>query len=200
MMRRIITGLAGIALAFAASPAAAQLGGGRGESFLTAVREIDGNKATQLLDANGSTVLSFRGAGGETALNIVARRRDSAWLGFLIGRGADPNMGDNRGETPLLISARLGWSDGATLLLQTGARIDGANRLGETPLIVAVQARQPAVVRLLLANGANPDKKDTAAGYSARDYARRDGRSGDLTRLIETIRPTKKVIAGPILR
>lgn len=200
MMRRIITGLAGIALALAATPVAAQLGGAKGESFLGAVREADGNKATQLLDGNGSTVLSFRGAGGETALNIVARRRDSTWLGFLVGRGADPNIGDNRGETPLLISARLGWADGATLLLQIGARIDGANRLGETPLIAAVQARQPVMVRLLLANGANPDRKDTAAGYSARDYARRDGRSGDLTRLIETVHPTKKIIAGPVLR
>jgi ankyrin repeat protein len=192
------TGLAIIALALASAPAAAQLGGAKGESFLSAVRDVDGNKATELLDANGSTVLSYRGAKGETALNIVTRRRDSTWLGFLISRGADPNVGDDRGENPLLIAARLGWEDGATLLLGRGARVDFANRLGETALIVAVQQRQTGLARQLLEAGANPDKKDAAAGFSARDYAKRDNRATDLVRLMETVKPTKKIIAGPI--
>lgn len=200
MRRKTAIGLAALAWSLLAMPAAAQLGGSNGESFLTAVREVDGNKATELIDRQGSTVLSYRGAKGETALNIVARRRDSTWLGFLISRGADPNVGDDRGETPLIIAARLGWDDGAAMLLGHGAGVDRANRLGETPLIAGVQARQPNLVRLLLENGANPDKKDTAAGYSARDYARRDARSGELLRLIESVKPTKKIISGPVFR
>ncbi|MEO7786652.1 MAG: ankyrin repeat domain-containing protein [Sphingomicrobium sp.] len=200
MKRKSLIWLAGVALATGAAPAAAQLGTNNGEGFLTAVREIDGNKATELIDGRGSTVLSYRGAKGETALNIVARRRDSTWLGFLLGKGADPNVGDDRGETPLIIAARLGWEDGASRLLGQRAMVDRANRLGETALIAAVQARQPGVVRLLLQNGANPDKKDTAAGYSARDYARRDARSADLLKMIESIRPMKKIIAGPVFR
>ncbi len=184
-----------------AAPLGAQgIGGNNGENFLTAVREIDGNKATELLEANGSTVLSYRGAKGETALNVVARRRDSTWLGFLIGRGADPNVGDDRGETPLLIASRLGWNDGVGLLLSHGALVDRANRLGETALMVAVQVRQAATVRVLLESGANPDKRDTAAGYSARDYAKRDNRSVEMTKLIESVKPTKKIIAGPIFK
>ena len=200
MKRKSLIWLAVIAMAAGAAPVAAQLGGNNGEGFLTAVRAIDGNKATELLDARGSTVLSYRGAKGETALNIVARRRDSTWLGFLLGKGADPNVGDDRGETPLIIAARLGWEDGASRLLGQRAMVDRANKLGETALIAAVQARQPGVVRLLLQNGANPDKKDTAAGYSARDYARRDARSADLLRMIESVRSTKKIIAGPVFR
>ena len=191
---------AAAALLALGAPAAAQIGGTNGENFLKAVREADGNKAIQLLDGNGSTVVSYRGANGETALNIAARRRDLTWLGFLLGRGADANAGDNRGETPLLIAARLGWAEGAKTLLATGARVDGANRLGETPLIVAVQARQPALVQYLLQQGANPDKPDRAAGYSARDYAKREGRSGEFTRLIETVKPTRKIIAGPVIK
>ncbi|MCA1654301.1 MAG: ankyrin repeat domain-containing protein [Sphingomonadales bacterium] len=66
--------------------------------------------------------------------------------------------------------------------------------------MVAVQARQPQVVRTLLEEGANPDKRDSAAGYSARDYARRDNRSAELTRLIETIKPSQKIIAGPLIK
>ena len=184
-----------------AAPLGAQgIGGNNGENFLTAVREIDGDKATGLLEANGSTVLSYRGAKGETALNIVARRRDSTWLGFLIGRGADPNVGDDRGETPLLIASRLGWNDGVGLLLSHGALVDRANRLGETALMVAVQVRQAATVRVLLESGANPDKRDTAAGYSARDYAKRDNRSVEMTKLIDSVKPAKKIIAGPIFK
>ena len=205
MRGRVLGAMIGLGLALAGGPGVAPLwaqgiGGTNGESFLTAVREIDGNKATSLLEANGSTVLSYRGAKGETALNVVARRRDSTWLGFLIGRGADPNVGDDRGETPLLIAARLGWGDGVALLLDHGAMVDRANRLGETALIIAVQVRQPATVRALLERGANPDKHDTAAGYSARDYAKRDNRSGEMTKLIESVKPSKKIISGPIFK
>ncbi|MDP9086938.1 MAG: ankyrin repeat domain-containing protein, partial [Pseudomonadota bacterium] len=60
--------------------------------------------------------------------------------------------------------------------------------------------RQASLVRLLLENGANPDKKDTAAGYSARDYARRDSRSTELTKVIESVKPTRKIISGPVFK
>ena len=61
--------------------------------------------------------------------------------------------------------------------------------MGETPLIVAVQARQVAIVKLLLSIGADPDKTDSAQGYSARDYAKRDNRGGEMLRLIEATKP-----------
>ena len=76
-----------------------------------------------------------------------------------------------------------------------GALVDKANRLGETALIVAVQQRQPAIVSTLLKLGANPDKTDHAAGYSARDYAKRDTRSRELLKLIETVKSQKARIA-----
>jgi hypothetical protein len=46
-------------------------------------------------------------------------------------------------------------------------------------------ARQAPMVKFLMSKGANPDKTDTAAGYSARDYAKRDSRNPELLRLIE---------------
>jgi uncharacterized protein len=58
--------------------------------------------------------------------------------------------------------------------------------MGETALILAVQQRQLEAVRLLLAKGADPDKKDAAAGYSARDYATRDTRNRDILGAIES--------------
>jgi len=65
---------------------------------------------------------------------------------------------------------------------------------GETPLIVAVQQRQPAIVKVLLNAGADPDKADTAAGYSARDYAARDNRGRQILQMIEVKKP--KASAG----
>jgi len=82
-------------------------------------------------------------------------------------------------------------------MMQRGAKVDLANRRGETALIVAVQQRQRPLVELLLAAGANPDKADHAAGYSARDYAKRDTRSSDLIKLIETVKSTRAKVAGP---
>jgi hypothetical protein len=38
---------------------------------------------------------------------------------------------------------------------------------------------------MLLNAGANPDKADSAAGYSARDYAKRDPRAREILKLID---------------
>ena len=48
-----------------------------------------------------------------------------------------------------------------------------------------MQLRNAEAVRVLLKAGADPDKKDNRAGYSARDYAKQDGRSGAIVAMIE---------------
>ena len=179
-------------------PAAAQmLNGSEGEKFLKAVQEDDTNTALPLLNEPGSRVASYRGYKGDTALHIVTRRRDLSWVAFLLTKGADPNIGDAQGDTPLMIAARMGFEEGAKEILARNARPDATNRRGETALIMAVQQRQPRVVQLLLLAGADPDKADHAAGYSARDYAKRDTRNPVILKLIETTKSTKKPIAGP---
>ena len=197
----ITTLLTSTTLALSVSPASAQISSSASYSFLSAVKDRDGGKATQLLNAPGSTVVNARDDRGEGALHLLAKGRDSQWLGFLLGRGANPNLQSNSGETPLLAAARIGWVEGADVLMRFGAKPDLANRLGETPLIVAVQARQAPVVRRLLEAGADPDKRDNASGRSARDYAKLSDRGGDLTKLItNTVAKTKpKAVAGPKL-
>jgi hypothetical protein len=54
---------------------------------------------------------------------------------------------------------------------------------------VAVQRRDAPLVKLLLDHGANPDKTDSAAGYSARDYATRDNRAREILKMIEDKKP-----------
>jgi uncharacterized protein len=182
----LLAGLAGMMLA--TSPLGAQ---GRlppnGELFLKALRENDGKKAFELYEGNGSTLVNTRGIDGSTPLHIVVAKRNVYWLSFLIEKGADKNVGDRNGDTPLILATRTGFAEGVAQLLRARADVDRANRLGETALIAAVQNRHSAIVSTLLKLGANPDKRDHT-GYSARDHAKRDSRSQEMTRLIETVK------------
>ena len=118
-------------------------------------------------------------------MNVVVARSDDSWMRFLIGKGANVNLPASNGDTPLITAARVGFTDAIDLLLQFGAKVDASNKMGETALILAVQQRQLDAVKLLLAKGANPDKKDAAAGFSARDYAKRDTRNREILAAIE---------------
>ena len=183
--------LTAASLACLAAPAAAQTGAGyQGLAFVEAVKNRDGNKAQEALGDNPSpAIINARDGDNNTALIIAVARRDSDWTGFLLNKGADPNLGGKGGDTPLIIAARLGFDDAVGWLLSMGAKVDGTNRMGETALIAAVQQRQAPIVRELLQHGADPDKTDTAAGYSARDYAQRDTRSREILQLINAKKP-----------
>lgn len=195
--------LFGAALAAAAllmaAPATAQSMSDR-YTFLKAVKDRDGTKVTELVNEPGSIVVNqSERTTGDTALHMVARDRDYTWSSFLIGKGAKVNAQNNAGETPLGIASALGWAEGVQLLLSQGASVDLANSRGETPLILAVQRRDLPTVRLLLARGASPNKTDNVAGYSALDYARRDGRAKAIVKLLETPAKPSKPVAGPQL-
>lgn len=171
-------------------------------TFLKAVRERDGTKATELVNQPGTAVINLKDAGsGEAALHIVTKGRDYTWLSFLLGKGARPDIQNSRGETPLSVAAQLGWTEGAELLLSRGANVDLANQRGETPLIIAVHNRDVPMVRLLLTNGANPKRADHVAGYSAIDYAKQDNRAQSIVKILEgtTGAVTRAPAAGPKL-
>jgi ankyrin repeat protein len=198
-MKRIMT-LALAVLAMVASPVMAQKVAGSksdGEAFLSALREGNGTKAYNLAEGRGSTVVNYRGEDGSAALHLVTRSRNSNWMGFLLANGADPDIADRNGDTPLILAARSGYGEGVARLLMARASVDKPNKLGETALIAAVQARQAKIVSALLKLGADPDKADHASGYTARDYAKRDNRSNEMLRLIETVKSQKARIAGP---
>ncbi|HTG64481.1 MAG TPA: ankyrin repeat domain-containing protein [Sphingomicrobium sp.] len=190
-----------IAFAIFATPLSAQSlpTGSEGEAFLKALEERDNNKALPMISDVDLRVVNYRGYKGDAAIHIVTRQRQLDWVGFLLSKGANPNVGDANGDTPLIIASRIGFDDAARVLLRYKANVDAVNRRGETALIVAVQQRQPRMVELLMKSGADPDKTDHAAGFSARDYAKRDTRNRDLLKLIETTKSTKAKVAGPSL-
>ncbi|MEH6714871.1 MAG: ankyrin repeat domain-containing protein [Parasphingorhabdus flavimaris] len=162
-------------------------------NFLKAVKDRDGEEATKYLSQPGSVIVNTRDIStGETALHIVVERRDNIWLGFLLQKGANPNLADKEGMTPLLLATQLRFVDGVRTLLAKKARVNDTNKQGETALIRAVQLRDAELVRLLLANGADPDRTDTLAGKSARDYARQDRRTAGILAEIEKADADKK--------
>ena len=167
-----------------------------GEAFLSAIRDQDGAKVESIA-GKGANVVNYRGYDGDTPLTIAAAKRSGTYIAYLLGKGADTNLSDRGGDTPLMIAARSGFNDGIERLLRVGANVDATNRKGETALIAAVQRRHPLTVRRLLEAGADADKADFAAGFSARDYARRDTRNPDLLRLIETVKPARRAVSGP---
>ena len=191
-MRKLATALLG-ALLLVSVPAGAQMYSD-GFKFLKAVKDKDGDVAIKMLDEPGSTVVNARDIStGESGLHIAAARRDLTWLSFLLGKGANPNIANNRGVTPLMLATQLGFVEGVQALANGGARVDVANDAGETPLISAVHRRDVALIRILLKAGASPDRTDNS-GRSARDYARLDGPGSALLGEIE--RNAKKDAGG----
>ena len=186
---------AAVALTLSSAPAAAQFQGDDGLNFVEAVRKADGDKAMELLAKNRPGMVDFKATDGQTALILAIARSDEQWTAFLLRQGADPNLAGKGGDTPLINAARVGFESGVEWLLQLGAKVDDDNKQGETALIVAVQQRQPEIVRMLLQAGADPDTTDHAAGYSARDYAKRDPRARDILKLIEAKKP-KAAVTG----
>ena len=194
-MKKIIATLSALLLLW---PAMASAQFSDSYNFLKAVRDRDGNKATDLLSKPGTVIIDTRDVStGETALHIVIKRRDATWLAFLLARGAKADIRDSGGNTPLIAATQIGFVEAADLLLKRRAQVDATNGQGETALILAVQRRDLAMVRLLLAAGANPARTDRAAGMSALDYARRDPRAAVILKLLEETKPAKPV-AGPM--
>lgn len=178
------------ATALVATPVTAQsLSNSAGYDFTEAVKKSDGDKATQLLESHPKGFVDTKDGEGNTGLIIAIARKDEQWTGFLLNKGADPNLAGKDGDTPLIAAARVGFDNAIEWLVALGARVDGSNRAGETPLIIAVQQRDAPVVRLLLNAGADPDRTDHAQGYSARDYAARDPRARDILKMIQDKKP-----------
>jgi len=188
-VKKLALSLASGAMLMAAAPATAAPFLSEKIAFLNAIKERDALKANELARSNGAEILDVRGDDGSTPLTITIARGDEEWTGFLISKGANVNLPGKGGDTPLILAARVGFTEAVRWLLLKQARVDMTNRSGETALIAAVQQRQLPIVRLLLDAGADPDKADSAAGYSARDYAKRDNRSRAILQAIEAKKP-----------
>jgi len=187
------------ALLACAAPAMAQFSDSY--NFLKAVRDANGDEAMKYLNKPGAPVLNTRDPStGETALHISVKAHQDNWVGFLLNKGADPEVKDRDGNTPLHDAALMGDQTAMTFLIGMNAKVNATNNNGETPLILAVHRKDIALVRQLVDAGADPRIQDTIAGKSALDYAKQDPRMGAIQKVLEEAKaPAKKKVAGPVL-
>ncbi|HEY6815805.1 MAG TPA: ankyrin repeat domain-containing protein [Croceibacterium sp.] len=156
-----------------------------GYKFLEAVDDKDITEAEKLIGRPGSTLINSRDiSNGRTGLHITVERRDISWLSWLLTKGANPNIADNRGITPLMLASQRGFFEGVETLIAARARVDESNEAGETPLISAVHRRDVQMMRALLKAGADPDRADNS-GRSAREYATLEGSNSQTLAEIE---------------
>lgn len=193
--------IAGSALTLVPAPLSAQLGQSAGYKFLQSVKDAKNDEVIAALEKPGVTMINTRDrANGEGALHIVVRRGDLTYVSYLLSKGADANLRDDKGETAMLLATRLGRKEMVDALAKSGGNVNLANASGETPLIIAVQRRDQALVRDLLDLGADPDQADHLQGFSARDYALQDKRSPSIAQMIEAKpKQVRKAVSGPKL-
>ncbi|MBC2661038.1 ankyrin repeat domain-containing protein [Novosphingobium flavum] len=155
-----------------------------GYKFLEAVKKKDGEAVEKALNDSATIINTRDVTTGDSALHVVSQRRDYTWLNFLLFKGANANIRNDRGVTPLGIAVSLSWPEGAQLLIDRGARINDPDNNGETPLIAAVHQRNIELVRLLLKAGADAGRADNS-GRSARDYANLLGPESSIANEVE---------------
>jgi len=93
------------------------------------------------------------------------------------------------GLTAMLYAVRGGCYECTEALIAARADVNQPTPEGVTPLMIALDNDHNDVAKLLLDHGANPDRTDSVAGYSARDYAHRNARARDIQKLIDDKKP-----------
>lgn len=190
--RKLVLALAApmVVLAGLPSPAAAQFSDSY--KFLEAVKKKEGQEVTDMLADGSPNLVNTRDiSSGDAALHIVTARRDLVWMQWMIAKGANVNVRNNKGVTPLVMATNLNFIEGVELLIANGARIDETNNAGETPLITAVHNGNMPMIRILLKAGADPDRADNS-GRSAREYARLGGNTAILNVIASDAKPKPK--------
>lgn len=145
----------------------------RGQVGLYLALRDEAPRVTAALLAHPQTKVDIANPSGETPLMMAALKGQLDSAQRLIGLGAQVNRD---GWTPLHYAASSIDSTAVlALLLDQGADVDARAPNGNTPLMMAARYGAIASAEMLLARGADP-RLTNAAGLSAADLARQDGR------------------------
>jgi ankyrin repeat protein len=130
--------------------------------LMESLRSGNGQAFARLLRENPEAV-NRKGPGGATPLMCAALYGDTASLGQLIERGADPKIANDEGATALM------WAiddvEKTRLLLEHRAEPNATSLDGRTAMDIAVGNRgSSVVVKLLFEHGAKEPKSFAAAG------------------------------------
>ncbi|XP_047050714.1 serine/threonine-protein phosphatase 6 regulatory ankyrin repeat subunit C-like [Lolium rigidum] len=94
---------------------------------------------------------------GMTPMSYAAHEGKTQVIRYLLDRGVDPAMPDERGTTPLHNAALQGHCEVVKLLLSQGVPVDPIDHRG-APLQLAVSKDHAEVLKVLLEHSADPNK------------------------------------------
>jgi ankyrin repeat protein len=123
------------------------------EEFHAAAKKDQVKKLQKLLSKDGNR-LEQRDTYQRTPLHSAARYGALSAARFLLERGADPDVKDERGDTPLHLAAAFRHDDMIDLFVRHQADVNAFNAQGETPLILASMYGDAASIASLLAGEA----------------------------------------------
>lgn len=90
-----------------------------------------------------------------SSLRIAAKNDDTAIVGMLLDRGADPDSVDRTtGHSALHVASEVGALSAATVLVNSGAEVRLRDKQDRQPLDLALQGGHEAIAELLRTNGA----------------------------------------------
>ena len=132
------------------------------ERFFFSLSVCDVARVEECLD-RGVDINSRRD--GNTALHLATALHSSKvdnrdLVRRLLARGADPDIGNNRGNTALHTAARKNFPDILTNLLEAGVDKDKKNNNEETAMHLAADNNHVEIVKILLKFGASKTEKD----------------------------------------
>jgi ankyrin repeat protein len=134
--------------------------------------ELNNMKIFLAILKNGLNLLvDVRDFDGKTALMIVAEKRDSEFIPYLLSYGANINAQSKLGETALFLAATNYNPEKVDHLLFYGADANISNNGGYTPLMIATINGNKRVIKSLLEVGAETNMISNH-GYSFYDLYR----------------------------
>jgi ankyrin repeat protein len=119
-----------------------------------------------LVDHLGTQALHERDSGGRSFLHTAVGGAEEDMVAYLVGKGLQPSITDNRGMTPLMYGAKRSDPETVRVLERLLSHmntheLDARDALeGRTALHWAVHQKCPANVRALLVGGADPSIVD----------------------------------------
>jgi len=103
-------------------------------------------------------------------LAAKAGNTDRDVVDYLVGKGANTEVRDEKGDTPLLIAIRQGNHRLARHLVWQGADVNVVAADGRTALAIAEALNEPDLVKMLLQNGAAAQPAERQGTTAAQDH------------------------------
>jgi ankyrin repeat protein len=132
--------------------------------MLKAVVKGDNETLESLVDEDGGNIHFQMGEYEASLLHEAAYHGNVRGVEFLLAKGINASVKDNRGRTPFHYTLQDAFTDErakiAKLLLSHGAGMEEKCNDGDTPLHHAACQSSPDAVQLLLSLGANVNAKD----------------------------------------